>query len=56
MITLWGRTNSTNVKKVRWCLAELGVAYQLIETGGQFGGNHDATYLAMNPNSRRGRP
>lgn len=50
MITVWGRTNSTNVKKVRWCLAELGMDYQLIETGGNFGGNHSASYLAMNPN------
>ena len=24
MITLWGRNNSTNVKKVRWVLEELG--------------------------------
>jgi glutathione S-transferase len=23
MITLWGRNNSTNVKKVRWALEEL---------------------------------
>lgn len=23
MITLWGRNNSTNVKKVRWVLEEL---------------------------------
>lgn len=50
MITLWGRTNSTNVKKVRWCLAELGIGYDGIPVGGQYGGNHDADYLAMNPN------
>ncbi|MZF52241.1 glutathione S-transferase, partial [Salmonella enterica subsp. enterica serovar Kentucky] len=23
MITVWGRENSTNVKKVLWCLEEL---------------------------------
>ncbi len=50
MLTLWGRNNSTNVKKVRWCLAELGMEYTPIPAGGQFGLNHDDAYLAMNPN------
>jgi glutathione S-transferase len=27
MITLWGRNNSTNVKKVRWTLEELDLPY-----------------------------
>ena len=25
MITVWGRKNSSNVKKVLWCLTELGL-------------------------------
>ncbi|MEX0550622.1 glutathione S-transferase family protein [Raoultella terrigena] len=50
MITLWGRNNSTNVKKVRWVLEELDLPYQQILAGLGFGGNHDAEYLAMNPN------
>ncbi|VFS64777.1 Glutathione S-transferase GstB [Raoultella planticola] len=50
MITLWGRNNSTNVKKVRWVLAELGLPYQHIMAGLEFGLNHDPEYLAMNPN------
>jgi glutathione S-transferase len=50
MITLWGRNNSTNVKKVRWVLAELGLPYQHIMAGLEFGLNHDPDYLAMNPN------
>jgi glutathione S-transferase len=50
MITLWGRNNSTNVKKVRWLLEELELPYEHILAGGQFGLNHDAEYLAMNPN------
>ncbi|QTF08036.1 glutathione S-transferase [Brenneria izadpanahii] len=50
MITIWGRDNSTNVKKVLWCAAELALPYQHIPAGGQFGRNHDADYLAMNPN------
>ncbi len=50
MITLWGRNNSTNVKKVRWLLEELELPYEHILAGGQFGLNHDAAFLAMNPN------
>ncbi|VTM16070.1 Glutathione S-transferase GstB [Raoultella terrigena] len=50
MITLWGRNNSTNVKKVRWVLEELDLPYQQILAGLEFGVNHDAEYLAMNPN------
>ncbi|VEB97427.1 Glutathione S-transferase [Klebsiella pneumoniae] len=33
MITLWGRNNSTNVKKVRWVLEELDLPYQQILAG-----------------------
>ena len=33
MITLWGRNNSTNVKKVRWVLEELDLPYQQIMAG-----------------------
>ncbi|MEZ2586621.1 glutathione S-transferase family protein [Kluyvera intermedia] len=50
MVTLWGRNNSTNVKKVRWTLAELGLPYEQIMAGQGFGVNHDADYLALNPN------
>lgn len=50
MITVWGRENSTNVKKVRWCLEELELPYHAIPAGGQFGLNHEPEYLAMNPN------
>ncbi|OSN05673.1 glutathione S-transferase [Lonsdalea britannica] len=50
MLTLWGRENSTNVKKVLWCAEELGLTYQHIPLGGAFGGNHDPDYLALNPN------
>ena len=46
MITLWGRNNSTNVKKVRWVLEELDLPYQQILAGLEFGLNHDADYLA----------
>ncbi|QCT20686.1 glutathione S-transferase [Jejubacter calystegiae] len=50
MITVWGRENSTNVKKVLWCLEELELSYHSIPAGGQYGLNHDPDYLAMNPN------
>lgn len=50
MITLWGRNNSTNVKKVRWLLDELELPYEQILAGREFGVNHDPEYLAMNPN------
>lgn len=50
MITVWGRENSTNVKKVLWCLEELGLDHQRIPAGGQYGLNRDPQYLAMNPN------
>lgn len=50
MITLWGRNNSTNVKKVRWTLEELELPYQQIMAGMEFGLNHDAEFLALNPN------
>ncbi len=50
MITLWGRNNSTNVKKVRWVLEELDLPYQQILAGLEFGLNHDPAYLTMNPN------
>lgn len=50
MITLWGRNNSTNVKKVIWTLEELELPYKQILAGLEFGLNHEPEYLAMNPN------
>jgi glutathione S-transferase len=51
-LTIWGRSNSVNVMKVLWCLAELGVDYERIDAGMQFGKNNEPEYLAMNPNGR----
>ncbi|MGS2743272.1 glutathione S-transferase family protein [Halomonas sp. LS-001] len=50
MITLWGRNNSTNVKKVLWVLEELELPYTQIEAGLHHGVNDTPEYLAMNPN------
>ncbi|MCC5903371.1 MAG: glutathione S-transferase family protein [Halomonas sp.] len=50
MITLWGRNNSTNVKKVRWVLETLELPYEQILAGREHGVNNTPEYLAMNPN------
>ena len=50
MIKIWGRTDSSNVQKVLWCLGELGLPFERQDWGGKFGGNKDNDYLAMNPN------
>src|SRR5207237_9758255 len=52
MLKIWGRTTSSNVQKVLWCCAELGLEYERVDLGGPFGGNQDPEYLAMNPNGR----
>lgn len=48
MLTVWGRLNSHNVKKVAWLAEEIGRPWQRIDMGGQFG--FTEAYLAMNPN------
>ncbi|WP_250527582.1 glutathione S-transferase family protein [Caballeronia sp. GAWG2-1] len=52
MLTIWGRANSVNVHKVLWCCDELGLAYERIDAGLQFGRNNEPDYLAMNPTGR----
>jgi len=49
-VKIWGRINSTNVRKVLWCAEEIGLSYEHINAGGAFGLVSDADYLAMNPN------
>ncbi len=46
---IWGRTNSVNVKKALWALEELGLKYERIDAGMQFGVNKTPEYLGMNP-------
>lgn len=48
MLTIWGRLNSHNVKKVTWLAEEIGLSHQRIDMGGPFGFSDD--YLAKNPN------
>jgi glutathione S-transferase len=49
MLTIWGRLNSHNVKKIAWFAEEAGIPYVRQDVGGQFG--MDAAYLAKNPNA-----
>jgi glutathione S-transferase len=37
MLTIWGRLNSRNVKKVAWFAEELGLSYVRHDVGMQFG-------------------
>lgn len=50
MITVWGRTTSSNVQTVMWALAELGIAHERIDAGGPFGGLDTPEFAEMNPN------
>ena len=52
MLKIWGRRNSSNVRKVLWCAEEIGLPYESIEVGGSHGGTQTPEYQAMNPNSR----
>ena len=50
MIRIWGRNTSSNVQKVMWAVAEIGLPHERIDIGGPFGKNREADYLAKNPN------
>jgi glutathione S-transferase len=50
MLRVWGRANSSNVKKVLWCLEEAGVDYERIDIGGAFGRLDSPQFMGMNPN------
>jgi glutathione S-transferase len=49
MLRIWGRVNSVNVKKALWAADELGLKYERIDAGMQFGVNKTPEYLKMNP-------
>lgn len=50
MLTIWGRTTSSNVQKVLWTATELGIPFERIDAGGAFGRTDEPEYRAMNPN------
>ena len=52
MLTVYGRTNSVNVQKVLWCLAELALQHTRIDAGLEHGKNTEPWYLALNPNGK----
>jgi glutathione S-transferase len=50
MLKIWGRTNSLNVQKVLLCVEEIGLPYERLDAGLQFGVNDTPAYRALNPN------
>jgi len=50
MLKIWGRKNSANVQKAMWGIGELKLPHERIDIAGDFGGNREAPYLALNPN------
>ncbi len=50
MLHIIGRNNSSNVQKVLWTCAEIGLDFERTDFGGPFGGNDDPEYRAKNPN------
>jgi glutathione S-transferase len=52
MLKIWGRTNSINVQKVMWTVAELGLAHERIDAGGAFGKLDTDAFGRLNPNRR----
>lgn len=52
MLKIWGRQNSTNVRKALWIAEEAGVPYQSLNAGGEFGLVDEPDYRAKNPNGR----
>ena len=52
MLRIWGRTNSINVQKVLWCCAELGLPFERVDAGMEFGVVDTPAYRALNPNGR----
>lgn len=52
MLKIYGRDTSSNVQKVLWAAEEIGLDYQIIDTGGSFGGLDDPLFRDLNPNGK----
>jgi glutathione S-transferase len=50
VLKIWGRSNSVNVKKALWCAEELGLKYERVDAGMQFGVVNTPEYRRLNPN------
>ena len=51
-ITIWSRKLSLNVQSVLWCLGELNLTFDLIDSGVAYGVVATADFLAMKPNGK----
>src|SRR3954463_1827067 len=51
MLKIWGRLSSLNVQKVMICVDELGLDFERVDAGMNFGIVQTPEYKAMNPNS-----
>ncbi len=49
MLKIWGREDSLSVQKVMWCVRELGIPFEQINAGKQYGVINEPWYLKMNP-------
>ena len=50
MLKVWGRTNSINVQKVMWTVAELGIEVERVDAGMGHGIVNEPWYTTYNPN------
>ena len=50
MLKILGRDTSSNVMKVLWACAELGLEFDREDIGGKHGGNNTPDFKKMNPN------
>jgi glutathione S-transferase len=50
MLKIWGRTNSINVQKVMWTVAELGLRFERVDAGMAHGVVSEPWYAELNPN------
>jgi len=52
MLRIWGRRSSFNVQKVLWLAGELGLAFEQVPAGGDYGGLDTPAFRALNPHGR----
>ena len=50
MLKIWGRANSSNLKKVTWLCEEMALPYERIDAGMSFGVVGTPAYRKLNPN------
>ena len=51
MLKIWGRISSINVRKVIYTAQEIGLAFERVDAGSEFGIVKTPTYLQRNPNA-----